>query len=225
MANAKKEFKSIITPVFRVSYPAVFTAQNAKGETDEKKKKFGVTMIFNMLDPVAVAGVAAMKQFARECGIEAWGADTSKWPEIKHPLFRKGDEPKKMEADGTWKPGFGPNTVFCKASLRLFKKDGTQRMPPGLVGPDKKPIISPDDFYGGCYAIAKLSAGAYDFAGSQGISFYLMSLMKIKDGERFATVHDAADDFEGIQAPTGPAVPAQTAAAAGAPGHKEDPFA
>lgn len=234
MANTKKEFKSMVTPVFRVSYPAVFTAQNAKGETDEKKKKFGVTMLFDMTNADVVKGVAEMKAFAMEYGKEAWGQDTSKWPVIKHPLFRKGDEPAKREADGTWKSGFGPNVVFCKASLRLFKTDGTQRMPPGLVGPDNKPLIDPNDFYGGCFARAKISAGAYDFAGSQGISFYLMSLRKERDGERFASVHDAADDFDGVPAPTGAAVPSQSSAVAGAAagvgagtvaGTNPDPFA
>ena len=201
--NNKKPFEAMVTPVFRASYAAVFQASMPKGETDEKKAKYGVTMLFDMKNPEVAKGVAEMKAFALRAGVAAWGEDTSKWPHIEHKLFRMGDTPDKKDSDGNWKPGFGPGVEFCKATSALYKKNGEKRMPPGIVDVFGKSIIMPNEFYSGCYARAKISVGTYDYMGKRGISFYLVSLRKENDGEPFVAKHNAADDFEGIPVPAG----------------------
>jgi hypothetical protein len=99
--------------------------------------------------------------------------------------------------------------MFTKASIRYIKKDGTKRAPPPVVDIHGQLIIDPGLFYGGCYGRVFLSANAYDnYMGNNGISFTLWSLRFERDGERFVMVHDAADDFDGIEAPAGSALPA-----------------
>lgn len=216
-SGKKEKIEKMVTPVCRISYPSVFVPSLPMGKTDEKEAKYSVTMLFDMSDPKIAEGVKKLAEFAKQAGIKAWGADQSKWPTIKFPLFRRGDEPGKKNADGTWKPGFGPNIMFTKASIRYIKKDGTKREPPPVVDVQGVPIIDPALFYGGCYGRVFLSASAYEgFMGNTGISFTLWSLRKEKDGERFAMVHDAADDFAGVEAPEGSAIP--PAAAGATPG-------
>jgi hypothetical protein len=215
--NKKEKIEKMVTPVCRFSYPSVFVPSLPMGKTDEKEAKYSVTMLFDMTDPKVAEGVQKLAEFAKQAGIKAWGPDQTKWPVIKYPLFRRGDEPGKKNADGTWKPGFGPNVMFTKVSIRYIKKDGTKRAPPPVVDIHGQPIIDPGLFYGGCYGRVFLSANAYDnYMGNNGISFTLWSLRFERDGERFAMVHDAADDFEGIMAPAGSALP--PAAAGAAPG-------
>jgi hypothetical protein len=208
-ATNKNEFKKLVTPVFRASYPAIFSAALPMGETDEKKAKYGITMLFDITKPEVAKGVAEMKALAMEAATKAWGPDMTKWPAMKYKLFRKGDEPEKKD-----KAGFGPNVVFCKASLSLFKKTGERRLPPGIVDAYGKAIIDPSDFKGGDYARACINAYTYDYMGNKGISFGLISVRKERDGEAFASVHNAANDFDGIPMPEG--LPAAAATPPGA---------
>ena len=202
--NKDDKFETMVTPVFRASYAAVFQPTMAKNETDEKKAKWSVTMIYDMKDPETIKGVAEMKAFALKAGIKAWGADLSKWPHIEHKLFRMGDTDACKEKDGTWKPGFGPGTEYCKATKALYKKGSNEKkMPPQIVDAYGKPIIEPSGFYSGCYGRAKIGVGTYEYMGKHGISFYLMSLRMEKDGTPFVAKHNAADDFAGIPAPAG----------------------
>ena len=218
MGNKKEVIEKMVTPVCRFSYPAIFQPSLPMGKTDEKEAKYSITMLFDMSDPKVAEGVAKLRDFAMKPWIKVYGTDQTKWPKIEHPLFRRGDEPGKKNADGSYKPGFGPNIIFTKASIRYIKKDGGKRTPPPVVDIHGQPIIDPNEFYGGCFGRVFLSATTYDFMNKKGVSFTLWSLRKERDGERFAMVHDAADDFEGIEAPAGSALPPASGAAGGGAG-------
>jgi hypothetical protein len=72
---------------------------------------------------------------------------------------------------------------------------------PEIIDQNKEEIINKADFYSGCYAIASLTAFAYDKNGKKGISFGVQHIMKIKDGEHFVGgAGKAADHFEEIEA-------------------------
>lgn len=215
MSKEKTEFESIVTPVFRASYAAVFQPSLPKNETDEKKAKYGVTMIFDLKDPEVLKGLAEMEALAMRTGKKEWGDDLSKWPHIEHKLFKMGDTDICKEKDGSWKPGYGPNTKYCKAQSSLYKKNGEKRMPPQIVDAWGKPIIEPNQFYSGCYARAKIACGTYEYMGKHGINFYLMTLRKEADGTPFVAKHNAADDFKGCPTPATPPAGATAAAAKG----------
>ena len=188
----KSKFESIVTPEFRVSYPALFTPQLPINETDEKKAKYGITMLF-----APGVDITALKTLARNAGIAKWGPDQTKWPKFKHSVFRSGGEETKKDI-----PGYGPGVVFCSAKAGSFnRKTGQKMMAPGVIGPDKKIIIDPSEIYGGCYGHAKINAFAYDNMGNCGISFGLLSFMKTRDGEPFGRKNNPSNDFDSIEAP------------------------
>lgn len=188
----KSKFESVVTPEFRVSYPALFTPQLPMNETDEKKAKYGITMLF-----APGTDLSALKTLARNAGIAKWGPDQTKWPKFAHPIFRSGGEETKKDL-----PGYGPGVVFCSAKAGCFnKKTGQKMMPPGVIGPDKKIIIDPSEVYGGCYGYAKINAFAYDNPMNKGIAFGLVSFMKSRDGEPFGRKNNPSNDFDAIEAP------------------------
>jgi hypothetical protein len=192
IAQKKSKFESIVTPEFRVSYPALFTPALPMGETDEKKAKYGVTMLF-----APGTDISALKTLARNAAIAKWGPDNTKWPVFKHSIFRSGGEIGKKDV-----PGYGPGVIFAQAKSSSYnKKTGQKMLAPGVVSPDCKIIIDPSEVYGGCYGKAKISAFAYSNQGNNGISFGLISFQKTKDGERFGNKSNPENDFDAIDTP------------------------
>ena len=63
----------------------------------------------------------------------------------------------------------------------------------------KHPITQQDEIYGGCYCKAQLNAYAYEQAGNRGISFGLLHLQKVKDGEPFGIRTRAEDAFAPVE--------------------------
>lgn len=173
----KKKATECTTPEFRVSFPAVFQAKSA---AEGQEPKFSITMLFPKttdITPLKNAVAAAIR--------EKWGDDKTKWPKGMRLPFRDGAE-KDYE-------GYA-DTTFCTAS---------SKMRPGLVARDMTPIISPEEFYGGCYARATIAAFAYDKAGNKGVSWGLRNIQKIKDGEPFSGRSKPEADFEPIPEPEG----------------------
>lgn len=60
------------------------------------------------------------------------------------------------------------------------------------------PITDEEEFYSGCYGFASVTFAAYSKDVNKGISCQLNSVLKTKDGERFAGKSSAADDFSGL---------------------------
>jgi hypothetical protein len=186
---------TIVTPKFRVSFPAVWEPKTAPGGKDAK---YSVVMLFDTKDPIVAKGLEAMKAAVRAAVVERWGEDSTKWPKGLRMPFRKGEE---KDYDG-----YGPGVVFCSASSLVR---------PGIVqpwaGPDGKPelLTVPSDFYGGCYARAKLNAFAYPGRGkpdlgNRGVSFGLRSIQKIQDGDPFGGGSGKVEnDFMPIDTPAG----------------------
>lgn len=176
--KATEEFKCL-TPEFRVSFPSVFTPQRPPdGSTGEPK--YRVTMLFGKKQDIT-----SLKQIANAAAVKKWGADKAKWPKGLRSPFRDGSE-KDYE-------GYGADTVFCSAS---------SKMKPGVVDQKVQPIIEPNEFYGGCYARATITAFAYDKAGNRGVSFGLRNVQKTRDGEPFSGASKPENDFDAIDVPS-----------------------
>jgi Protein of unknown function (DUF2815) len=171
----------VITPKFRVSYPALFEPK----ETPSGELRYSTTMVFDKDEDLS-----ALKKAAGEALQERWGAkamEMVKKQQLKWP-FRDGSEK------------FGPGTIFLNVS---------SKQQPGVVdryaGPDgrPRPITDPDEVYPGCYARASVRPFTYDVNGSKGVSFGLNNLQKLADGERLDGRMKAADEFDPTEA--GPA--------------------
>ena len=146
-----------MTPVFRVSFPAVFQPKAPMNGQTGDAAKYSITMLFD-----AKADLVPMKNAVRAAVTAKWGPDQAKWPKGLRMPFRKGEE-KDYE-------GYGPGIVFVSA---------TSKQKPGLVDQDVQPIIDPSEFYGGCYAKATINAFAYDKAGNRGVAFGLQNIQNL----------------------------------------------
>lgn len=178
MTMKDEKATKVKTPVFRVSFPAVFSPKenNMGGEP-----KFSITMLFDKNDAAVMKGLEAMKAAVRAAVVEKWGADKAKWPKGLRLPFRDGTE---KDYDG-----YGPNVIFCSA---------TSKMRPQLFDQNVQPIMEPSEFYGGCYAMASLNAYAYDVSGNRGVAFGLRGVQKVKDGEAFGGGGSVEKDFAPI---------------------------
>lgn len=175
MANEKQA--TVITPEFRVSFPAVFAARAA---VQGQEPKFSIAMLFPK-----TTDLTPLKQLVNAAAVAKWGADKSKWPKGLRNPFRDGSE---KDYDGY------EGVTFCTAS---------SKRKPGLVNADLDPIIEPNEFYGGCYARAEIAAFAYEVSGNKGVSFGLRNVQKIRDGEPFSGASKPEDAFDAIPQPNG----------------------
>jgi hypothetical protein len=198
----KSKVQPVLTPEFRVSYPSVFEARAAM---DGAPLMYSLTMLFRTVaDPKhpeeKVVDIGKLKQNVVEVLTEQFGPDKTKWPKfgvgpglVRLP-FRNGAEPGYVE-----KAGYGPGVVFVRAS------SGVKFAKPQVVDGNVNPILSPNEFYGGCYAQAMVKAHWYDNSGNRGVSFYLGNVQKIRDGIPFGGATKPEDDFDKIALPAGAA--------------------
>lgn len=161
----------VVTPLARLSYPSLFVATAMK-EADEKK--FSCELIFAPGTDISslkkAAGAALNKKFP-----------AGKPKNLRSP-FRIGPEAREGKA------GYGePGTIFIGAR----NKD----KPEIVIGRQKLPCDDPSKVYGGCYVMASVTAYGYENSGNKGVTFFLNSVWKIKDGEPFGSKRDAQADF------------------------------
>lgn len=170
-----RKTKTVVTPMFRASFPHVFKPH---AFDDKQKAKYSVVMLFDKTHDIT-----ALKKAAHAATVEKWGADKTKWPKTLRTPFRDGNEKSDLA-------GY-KDTIFVSAS--------TERKP-GLIDRNKVEITIEEDFYGGCYARAEVVAFAYDNMGNKGVSFALNNIQKVKDGDAFSGRKAAEvvfdDDFE-----------------------------
>lgn len=178
--------KKVITPEFRVSFPALFTPKGF----EQQEPKYSLVMLFDKKTNIKKATTnkkgeplsVSLWDAAQNAATEKWGADKAKWPKNLKMPFRDGSE----RADT---PGYD-NTIFITSS---------NKNQPGLVDQSRQPILNEKDFYAGCYARAELIAFAYDKAGNKGVSFSLQNVQKLRDGEPFSGRKAAEDVFDAVE--------------------------
>jgi hypothetical protein len=164
----------VTTPKFRVSFPTVFEARE---NPLNGKMEYSIVMLFDK-DSV---DLSQLKKAAHDVALEKFG---DKLPTLKlRSPFRDGDEEKPE------RPEF-KNQIFMTVK-------STQR--PGVVDEAVQPILDQSQFYAGCYARATISAFAYDRMGNKGVSFGLINLQKMNDGEPLTNRISAEDDFAPIK--------------------------
>lgn len=178
-ASTGKKTKTLITPIFRVSFPNVFEARQAMGEGEPK---FGLTAVF---DPSKFSSKdkerwKAMQALANEVSTSKFKKKISELPDNFKKPVRKGEEKEGLA-------GFGPGLLF--ASL-------TTKFKPGIVDKDGRTEIVDDNdaVYPGCYMRAEVTCYAYDNKG-KGVAFGLQNLQKVADGPRLDSRTDASDAF------------------------------
>ena len=172
--SEKLDIPNVMTPKFRVSFPAVF--RPGKPVDPTKPPKYGITMLFDKgadLSPLMNAMVDFMTK--------KFGPNKDSWPKLSRNPFRDQGE-KTFE-------GYVAGAKFINASSNAK---------PGLVDASNNDIINEADFYPGCYARATVRPFWYDKAGNKGVAFGLQNIQKLGDGEPLGGRVAASKEFEPV---------------------------
>jgi hypothetical protein len=184
----EKKSKKVNTPVFRVSFPALFEPTSFE---DGGPLKYQVTCIVpkdfddsDHPDPKNnnAKQMRKLRDAIDEVGEAAFGKEWKKMKKrMRYPHIRDGED-----YDG--KDGYGPEVEFFR-----LKSDNQP-----LVVDKKIQMIdpkNPNGMYAGCYAIASVSIYPY-FGYGGGVGLALGNVQKIADGDSFVGRTSPEDDFE-----------------------------
>lgn len=172
----KPEFKTvIITPVFRLSYPNVW---QPKFNQLAKREQYDIQMLFDKA--TSKEALTPMIKLMNDLAIWKWG--------VKPATFLN---PFK---DGDLKIDKNP------AYAGMILLGSWSKMPPGIMdATGKHPITVKEEIYGGCYCRAQLNAYAYEQGQNKGVSFGLLHLQKVKDGDAFGNRTRPEDAFAPVE--------------------------
>lgn len=158
----------VITPKFRVCFPNIFSP-------NKENDKYGVTMVFEK-----GADLNSLKTLAKEKAVEKWGEDIKKDKKLQLPI-KDGNE-KDLQKYPVFE-----DTLFANAQTKFNV---------GLVDNNRQEILEEKEFYSGCYARASISAYAWEYKGKKGVSFNLLNVQKLDDGESLGGRVDASNEFD-----------------------------
>lgn len=150
-----KERTVVLTPEFRLSYPALFEMREYQG-----KSSYSLTMVFakgaDLTQLKAAAKAALDAKFPNGC---------------KNPRspFQNGND--RVDE---WGESFR-DTTYVRAQSKYQPK---------VVDANRVEILDPDKVYPGCYCRALVAPYAYDNAGNRGVAFSLEAVQFLRDGER-----------------------------------------
>lgn len=184
MTENKNNDGKVITPEFRLAFPAIIEPK----EDQSGRMLYSVVMLFPKSNKAELKALELLTQAAMA---KKW-PDASKRPQGLRSPFRDGDTYTNQKT-GELYDGF-PGHWFIRASSQ-YK--------PGLVDASLQPILNPSEIYGGCYCRAQVNAYAYDKAGNRGVSFGLLHVQKLRDGEAFSGIGSPEDVFSAIEQPAG----------------------
>ena len=178
--QAKPEFKTvIITPVFRLSYPNIW---QPKFNQLAKREQYDIQMLFDKV--TNKEALLPMVKLMNDLAVWKWG---SKPAGFQNP-FKDGDT-KRDSAGVLW-------TEKNPAFKGMIILGSWSKMPPGVMdATGKHPITVHEEVYGGCYARAQLNAYAYEQGANKGVSFGLLHIQKVKDGDPFGNRTRPEDAF------------------------------
>lgn len=178
---------NVITPEFRVSFPAVFKPK--KNELNGKDE-YSVVALFKK-----GADLSKLKAEAQRAIEDKWGKDKTKWPtSIRSPFRDQGERKKNVDGKEVLPAGYEAGAIFLNLK-------SSQR--PGVVDQNVQDIIDETQFYPGCWAKASIRAYAYDNKGNRGVAFGLQNIQKVRDDDPLAGRSHAQDDFAPIEGAEG----------------------
>ena len=184
MKNDKPDFKTVIlTPVFRLSYPNVWAP---KFNQLAKRDQYDIQMLFSKVTDKEA--LKPMVELMNKLIIHKWG---TKPAGCLNP-FKDGDTMKNSAGEllKEKNPALEGSIVLSSWS----------KLPPGIINPTgKHPITQHDEIYGGCYCRAQLNAYAYEKGQNKGVSFGLLHIQKVRDGDAFGNRSRAEDAFTPVE--------------------------
>lgn len=172
----------MITTEATISYPAIFEPKpNPSGAM-----KYSCSILIDKTDKDGIADLQAAVAKAVERGqgtIPAW---KNKVPKFRYDPLRDGDE--ELE-DGTKTDPVYAGKFFLNCSSDT---------PPGVVGPNAKPLMDQEALYPGCIVRLDVNPFPYSNSGNNGIGWGLNNVMLVRDGARLDGRSNAKDAFSGF---------------------------
>ena len=173
----------VITGKVRLSYAHIWTGK----KNDQGILKYSVAVLIPKSDTATMGKIkAALDEVKNDP--ESQQKWKCKFNSEMKGCIRDGDvkaesDPKYAEYAGHW--------FFNASSDRK----------PGIVGPDRQPILNEDEVYSGMYAYVSVNLYAFNNT-SKGIAAGLNNVMKVADGDRLGNgPADAEDDFADVPMP------------------------
>lgn len=165
-----KDARHCITPKARLNYAHIFAP---KSGPNGEEPSYSCVLVF---DPGT--DLAGLKNAAWAAAKEKWG-DKARQMQLRNPF--------RNNADKQGQEGFPAGGVFI--TCRTKNK-------PGLVDQSTQPIMDNNGLYSGCWVRASIRAFTYDNKGNKGISFALLNIQKMGDGDRLDNRRSPDQDFE-----------------------------
>lgn len=164
----------------RLSFPNLFKASSYEGS----EPKFSAALILDRKENAA--DIKAIENAIAEQVKEHFKGNTKA---LKGTCLRDGAE--KVDPDGEFKDGYGPDVVFVSAS---------NRNRPQVVDRNKSPLTAEDGKpYAGCYVNAVITLWAQNNNFGKRVNANLLAVQFAKDGEPFGdskvNVDEVFDDL------------------------------
>lgn len=163
----------------RISYPALFEPKLNPSDV----LKYSCSLLIPKTDKQGIKELEAEVEKAKKKGIEKlWGG---KLPKFRYEPIRDGDE-ELASGEKTGKEYEGMLFVNCSSDN-----------PPGVVGPDAKPLMDQKAIFAGCWVRADINPFPYKKSGNCGVGWGLNNIMLVKEDERLDGRQKAEDAFAG----------------------------
>lgn len=180
--KASRNGTKVITGEVRLSFVNLFTP---KATGDNPTPKYSCMLLVPKTDKLTIKAIQEAQQAALEQGKSSkFGG---KIPKNWKNTFRDGDDEYDIE-DRPEMEGM----MFLNVSAN-------ESYPPNVVDRNVQPILDQSEVYSGCYARVSINAFAFSAQGSNGVSFGLNNVQKLRDGEPLGGVAPKAeDDFSAL---------------------------
>jgi hypothetical protein len=185
MAIEKNEAKTtktgaLVTPKGRLMYPSLFRARLMKGETDQSKAKFQVTLLIPK-----DADTTLLLKTVKERINSKWTPGVIKTSKIKGGFLQTKDDPKLEELADEF-----PTLIRTNAT-----------MAPGVFTSDVKPCKDETEAYAGRWARLVVNPWCYDHpVGGKGVSWELQHVQLLKHDEQLGFMRASAEEsFEAVE--------------------------
>lgn len=143
---------------------------------DPENDKYSVTLIFDGAKDVANLK-ENVKNFLADQGVPTKGLEMP---------WKSGDE--KADKDEAYEDLRGKTLVNCKTKFQ-----------PAIVDQKRQPILEENEFYSGCYCKAVISPYLWEYKKRKGVSFNVIAVQKVADGDRFGGSVNPEDYFEVVE--------------------------
>jgi hypothetical protein len=163
---------TVNTPKGQIAFPKVFRPEM----NDAGKENYSCTVLVDNKEDIS-----NIKAMVKEVATEKWGA---KLPKPLGLPFKDGNE-KDLEKY----PNF-ENKIVLSAKTQFQ---------PQLIDERREEILDETAFYAGCEGRMAVSAYAWSYRGTNGVSLNLVALQKTGEGERIGGRRNAVDLFDAVE--------------------------